>query len=364
MIISAKYKLNPTKVQIQLFNNNLNNCRALYNAALEERIETYKKKKISISKYEQYNQLPLIKKDLPYISETYSDVLQETLDRVDKAYKSFFKGNGFPKWAKKKFYNSFTYKRHFTISNNKIKLPKIGEVKFFNSKDISNENLKTATIIRENNNWFISITYEISEKPLLIDNNHAIGIDAGIKIHSYLSNNTFFEKDNHLKNSSKKLRILNRKLSRQKKNSKNRNKTVIQLQKLYCKITNQRKDFNHKLSTVITNTYSAVYVEDLKIKSLSNKSDLQKEFADNAFYSFRLMLDYKCKIRGKVFKAVPPFYTSQTCPKCKKIHIENRKTQSEFACVNCNYTANADYVAAQNILAKGISYFTQSKTIV
>lgn len=68
MIISAKYKLNPTKVQIQLFNNNLNNCRALYNAALEERIETYKKKKISISKYEQYNQLPLIKKDLRKIA--------------------------------------------------------------------------------------------------------------------------------------------------------------------------------------------------------------------------------------------------------------------------------------------------------
>lgn len=362
MYLSIKYKLKPTNSQILIFEEWLNTTRYIYNIALEEKITAYKTNKTNISKFEQYNQLPEIKKEFKWIKNVYSQVLQETLDRLHKSYDSFFKGRGFPKFKKKKFWNSFTFKSDVKLENKHIILPKIGKVKYYNSKEV--KNIKTATIIKENNNWFISITYEVQEKPLLIDNNQAIGIDVGIVHHSYLSNGLFYDNNYYLKNSLKQLRILNRKLSRQNKGSYNYKKTINSLNKLYTKIKNQRKDFNHKLSTIIVNSYSSIYVENLQISNMIKlNSTLSRNMLDNAFYQYRLMLEYKSKLNGKYFKAVPPQYTSQTCTSCNSIDKKSRISQSEFVCTSCGYVSNADELGAENIKRKGITFSTQSKPL-
>lgn len=362
MILSCKYKLNPTKSQIETFEEWSATCRFLYNVALEERITAYKTLGKSISKFEQYNELPGLKIDFPFIKKVYSDVLQQVLDRLDLAYKSFFRGGGFPKFKSKKFYNSFTFKRFIRIEGNKVKLPKIGWVKFFNSKEISN--LKTATILKEADGWFISITYEVNSPDIAADYTNPIGIDAGIVHHSYLSDGTYFDGNYAMENNLKQLRILNRKLSRAKKGSNKRAKLVLKLQKLHNKISNQRKDFNHKLSKKVTDEYSMIFVEDLKISNMTKlNSTLSRRMLDNAFYSFRMCLEYKCKLKGKHFDIVPPHYTSQTCTECSHVDKESRVTQSEFICTNCGNIENADLVGAKNILRKGIAKLAKRKSL-
>ena len=148
----------------------------------------YEMRKKSVSKFDQYNQLPGLKKQFPWFAEVYSDTIQEVLDRLDKAYQNFFKGSGFPKFSKKGEYNSFTFKRNITVESEFIKLPKIGKVKYFNSRDIIGTP-KTATIIKENNDWFISITseYETNVYEIVVDNSNAVGIYVGIAVWATLS---------------------------------------------------------------------------------------------------------------------------------------------------------------------------------
>ncbi len=172
-----KFKLKLTKKQENTCKSWINSCRSLYNLALNERIMVYEMRKKSVSKYDQYNQLPELKKLYPWLGEVYSDTIQEVLDRLDKTYQNFFRGAGFPKFSKKGEYNSFTFKRSFKVNEKTIKLPKIGEVKYFNSRDIVGT-LKTATIIKEDNSWFICITaeYETPFETIEVDNQNPIGL--------------------------------------------------------------------------------------------------------------------------------------------------------------------------------------------
>ena len=352
MILTIKYKLNPTKVQIETFKQWLGGNRYLYNVALEERITAYKSLGKSVTKYDQFNQLPQIKKEFLWMGEIFSQTLQNTLERLDIAYKGFFNGGGFPKFQKKDNYNSFTFPSKIKIVGNQIKLPKIGLVKFINHRPIPN--CKTATIIQSRNKWYVSITFEVQEPSTIIDNSNSVGIDVGVVNHSTLSDGTMNKPNQFLEINLKQLRILNRKLSRQVKGSNSYLKTKKQLSKLHEKIANQRKDYNHKLSTNIVKKYSAIYVEDLKIANMIKlNSTLARRITDNAWFQFRSFLTYKCKLAGKHFKAVNPAYTSQKCSSCGDIDKKSRISQSEYCCTSCGYIDNADCNAAKNIRVLG-----------
>ncbi len=348
---------------MKIFERWLGINRYLYNSALEHRITAYKSTKVSITKYEQYNELPQIKKDLPFVALVYSDVLQETLDRVDKAFKAFFRGSGFPRFQGKKFYTSFTFKRNISVQGNYIKLPKIGLVKFFNSREIPGE-IKTATIKKQIDGWCVCISAKIETQPITIDNSHAIGIDKGISIFAATSDCKKIITPLFLEPTLCKMRVLQRKLARQKKGSNSREKTKIRIAKLHLKIARQRNDFLHKVSTQIAQEYSACYVEDLKIKNMTKlNSTLSRRLLDSGFYNFRLLLKYKFEFRGNTFLAVPPHYTSQTCNVCGYTDKENRTSQSKFKCSSCGHTDNADINAAKNIKAKGISFVSKRKAV-
>lgn len=358
MIKSFKFKLRPNKTQEKIFLGWLDTCRLVYNLTIEQKKYAWDTRQVNISKYESYNQLPELKSEFTWIRNVHSDVLQQTIDRVFKAFDGFFKKGGYPKFKKKGFYNSFTFKRSISIQNNYIKLPKIGNVKFFNSRYI-NGTLKTATIQKELDGWYVSVTAEV-QAPIIPSNNQAIGIDVGVKHFLTLSDGTFIDSPYFLEPRLKELKVLQRKLSRQKKGSNSREKTKRQIQKLYLKITRCRTDFLHKISTKITNQFDEIYVEDLNIQNmLKTDPTLSRKLLDNSFYTFRLMLQYK----AKVFQAVNPAYTSQTCSSCGHVHKDNRKSQEIFSCQSCNRTENADVNAAKNILALGKSFSTKAKPL-
>lgn len=359
-----KYKLKLNKTQEKLVDSYINTCRYVFNVALEGRILAYQMRGKSVSRFDQYKELTEAKKEFPFIAEVYSDTLQETLDRVDKAYKNFFNGSGFPKFAKKGEYNSFTFKRCFEIYSEYIKLPKIGKVRYFNSRPI--EGLpKIATIIKEPNGYFISIVCEIDVPEITIDNSNPISIDVGIAKFAALSNNSFIESPLFLEPNLRKLKLLQRKLSRQQKGSNSRNKTKQQISKLYRKITNSRLDFLHKESTKIVNEFSACYVEDLKLQKMTAASSgLNRQMRDSGFGIFKELLKYKFKERGKHLGLVNPAYTSQTCSECFSVDKKSRLSQSEFVCTSCGHIEHADLNASKIILRKGISESTKAQTLV
>jgi len=367
LIKTYKFKLKLTKKQEKTCESWLDSCRNLYNLALSERIMVYEMRKKSVSKFDQYNQLPELKKQFPWFAEVYSDTIQEVLDRLDKTYQNFFRGGGFPKFSKKGQYNSFTFKRSFKVNEKTIKLPKIGEVKYFNSRPMLGTP-KTATIIKEDNNWFICITseYETPFETIEIDNQNSIGCDMGGIRFLALSNNTFIDSPEFQKPYEKELRILQRKLSRQKKGSNSREKTKLKIRKIYKKIFNQRLDFLHKTSTLLSNQYSAIYIEDLKLQKMQENgfSNVNKMMTDKSFGNFKILLSYKLKERGKYLGLVNPAYTSQTCNSCGTIDKKSRVSQSEFVCTSCGLITNADLNASKNILWEGISQNTKRKTLV
>lgn len=362
-----KYKLKLTTSQVQTCETWLNTCRYLYNIALSERIMVYEMRKKSISKYDQYNQLPDIKVNFPFVKEVYSDTLQEVLDRVDRSYQNFFRGSGFPKFSKKGFYNSFTFKRNFKVNNSTIKLPKIGEVKYFNSRPLEGVP-KTATIIKEINGWFICIVceQESNSNTIKVDNQNPIGIDMGCNRFLALSDGSFIDSPLFLEPNLVKIRILQRKLSRQIKGSKEREKTKKKLRKLFSKLSNQRIDFLHKTSTTLSEKYSAIYMEDLNLQKMqqSGFSKVNRGMSDKSFGNFKSLLSYKMINRGKHLGLVNPAYTSQTCNSCGSVNKKSRLSQSEFVCTSCGNIDNSDLNAAKNILSKGITEGTKRKTLI
>lgn len=366
LIKTYKYKLKPTKAQEQTFESWVNITRTVYNLALTQRQLAYEMRKVSVSRYSQYNQLPELKQSFPWVADVYSDVLQEVLDRVDNTYQNFFRGAGYPKFAKKGQYNSFTFKRHYTIKDKTIKLPKIGEVKYYNSRPIQGKP-KTATIIKEDSGWFICIAveYETPFETIKVDNQNPIGIDCGVVRTFSMSNGSYIQSSDFLKPFERELKLLQRKLSRQKKGSKSREKTKQKLRKIHKKISNQRLDFLHKTATNLSNTYSSIYIEDLNLQKMqkSGFSEVNKAMSDKSFGNFKLLLSYKLKERGKHLGLINPAYTSQTCNSCGTVDKKSRVSQAEFVCTSCGLISNADENASKNILREGISQSTKRKAL-
>lgn len=358
-----KFKLKPTRKQGQVFETWISTCRALYNLALEQKITAYETRRVTVSKFDQYNQLPELKKHFPWFSEVYSDTLQDVLDRLDFTYKKFFTGSGFPKFSKKGNYNSFTFKRSFVVKENTIKLPKIGEVKYFNSRQIIGTP-KTATIVKEVSGWFICITvrYNVEFDQITVDNQNAIGIDCGVVKTFTLSDNSVIMKP---KSDLSKIKRLQRKLSRQKKGSKEREKTKNQIQKAWKKVSSQRLDFLHKTTTNLVKNYSAIYIEDLKLQKMKSNglTFVNREMSDNNFSMFKELLKYKTIEKGKYLGLVNPAYTSQTCSACGTIDKKSRLSQAEFVCTSCGTILNADQNASKNILREGISKSTKAQPL-
>ena len=172
----------------------------------------------------------------------------------------------------------------------------------------------------------------------------------GITYFYVTSDGEFRDNPKHLFNYLKELRVENRKLSRMKRGGSNYKKQVKVLQRLHQKISRVRKDFLHKESRYLANNYSTVIREDLNIAKMVKVSKLAKHILDCSWGLFFELLEYKTNV-----VKVNPAYTSQKCSKCGHTCKENRKTQSLFECIKCNFTMNADAQACQNILQRGQS---------
>ncbi|MCP1384819.1 transposase [Runella sp. S5] len=347
-----------TKIQASTIDQWISTCRFVYNLAKETKITAYQKG-VNLTRFDLINQLPALK-EFEWIKAVPSESLIRAVTQLDNSFRCFYRGGGFPKWAKKDEYKSiiFVFNTKKT-SDDGFYLPKIGKVKVFKDR-MPNGTLKTAVIKKEDNGYFISVDFESQTEDIHpVSESQAIGLDMGLTYFLTDSNGCYVENPRHTKKYEAKLRIKRRALSRKKKGGNGYAKAKIELNRLHRKITNTRKDFLHKTSIKYVQKNSLVVVEDLKVKNMIKFGNLSKHIYDAGWSRFLYMLEYKCKNYGKTFVRVKPHFTSQMCNACGHIAKENRVTQSIFKCVNCGHGQNADYNAAQNILGEGIALVRQ-----
>ena len=261
-----KFELRPNGMQIQLMMQFCGCARYVYNRTLSLEKSLYEKDSKHSFKYtEAANRLPGWKKKNPFLKKCHSQVLQQSLKDLDRAYTNFFAKRGnFPKYKKKYRHDSIRFPQGVELDEVKqqIRLPKIGWMGYRKSRDIIGT-IKNVTVSRRGEKWDVSIQTEyevVSSAP----NPSEIGIDMGVKRFATLSNGDFVEPLNPFKQEQEKLAKLQRKLARQKKGSRNSRKTKRKIARLHRHIADSRRDFLHKTSTKIAKNHSIIYVEDLR----------------------------------------------------------------------------------------------------
>ncbi|ABM36593.1 RNA-guided endonuclease InsQ/TnpB family protein [Polaromonas naphthalenivorans] len=367
-----KFELMPDGGQQQGMRRFAGARRFVYNRALDIQKANYAAGGKFIGYVDMANRLPEWKRAFEWLKESPFHTLQQSLKDAERAFKNFFeKRAGFPRFKKKGSGESFRFPdaKQFAIdqANSRIKLPKLGWMRFRNSRDIVGT-AKNITISQAGGKWFASIQTERElEQPVPIATS-AIGIDVGIARFATLSDGSFVAPLCSFKKHEKRLAKYQRRMSRKTRFSKNWHKAKRNIQKVHTTIANARKDFLHKTTSDLSKNHAMVAVEDLQVRNMSRsaagnaekpgknvaaKSGLNKAILDQGWFEFRRQLEYKLAWRGGILIAVPAHHTSQTCPCCGHVAKANRQTQAKFECVDCGYQNHADVVGAMNILARG-----------
>jgi putative transposase len=356
-----KYRLLGNNKTFAKAENCLYLCRWLYNTALSQRISIYKQNKGKISCYEQNNQLPELKKTFPEYASISSQSLQDVIERLDKAYKNFFrrvkKGEdkvGFPRFKSKGRYDSFTLKdTGWILNKNYLIIEKIGKFKLRLSRPIEG-NIKTITVNKESTGkWYVCFNCDNVPEKKLPESDESIGLDVGIKSYLTDSEGNKVENPKFLKKALSKLRRKQRKLSRAERGSNRRKNTKIQVAKCHEEVRNQRGDFLHKLANDYIKNYDTIYVENLQIENMVKNHKLARDIDDCSWSKFFGLLSYKAVETGRKLVKVNPRYTSMKCSNCGEINHELKLSDRKWVCISCGALHDRDYNAAKNIKRVG-----------
>ncbi|VUT26705.1 MAG: putative transposase [Candidatus Methanolliviera sp. GoM_oil] len=360
-----KYRIYPNRGQKSILETCLNACMVLYNDCLTERRDAWKTSHKSINYYDQANQLKEIKTFDDELKEVHSQVIQDVLKRVDKAFKNFFRRikeqkeePGYPRYKQRTRYNSFTYpQKGFKLEDKKLILSKIGSVNVKKHRGLpedANTKIKTCTIERDLDRWYACFSVEMEiEEPNHESIANSIGIDLGINHLITLSNGDTEDNPKYLSKSERKLSRKQRKLSKSKKRSNNRSKRRFGVAKIHRKVREQRTDLLHKISRSLVNTYDLIVFEDLKIRNMLKNHHLSKSISDVSWSKLTNFVSYKAEEAGRRVEFVNPKNTSQECSNCGKI-VKKSLDQRVHKCPFCGLVMDRDQNAAINILKRGL----------
>jgi putative transposase len=369
-----KYALIPNGEQQRQMRRFAGSCRFVFNKALALQKANYECGGKFISYMEMAKHLTEWRNggETPWLKDAPVHPLQHALKNLDTAYKNFFaKRARLPCFKRKGQSDRFRYPdaKQFRIdqANSRIFLPKLGWLRYRNSRDILGE-ARNVSVSQAAGKWYASIqTMREVGQPVLTAT-MAVGIDLGVARFATLSDGSFYTPLNSFRRHEIRLRRYQRAMSRKVKFSNNWRKAQRKVQDLHVQIGNARRDYLHKTSTTISQNHAMVCIEDLRVRNMSKspagtperpgkcvraKSGLNKSILDQGWFEFRRQLQYKLDWRGGILVAVAPNNTSRTCPACGHVAAANRRTQAYFQCLECGHEGNADVIGAINILERG-----------
>jgi putative transposase len=360
-----QFDLRPNGEQIRNLRQFAGSCRFVYNKALALNVERYEKKEKRLGYAGLCALLPNWKMEHEFLAAVPAQALQQALKNLERAYTNFFRKRAdFPKFKKKGQRESFRIPQAFVIDNQngRIKLPKLGRMRYRKSQGILGE-ASNVTVGESCGKWYVSVQTQREAETPQHPSTSVVGMDWGVVNFVSLSDGEVVDQCQPLKKFLPKLAKLQRRMARKKKFSKNWRKAKACITKLHTKVANIRKDFVHKVSNDISKNHVVVVIEDLHVKNMSKsatkkvaqKSGLNRSILDASPFELRRQLEYKTQWQGGLLVPVPPQNTSRKCPECGHVSAENRESQAKFVCVECEFSANADFVGAVNIREAGLA---------
>ncbi len=375
LTMNYRYRVYPNTAQEQLLKEWMDTCRVAYNYGLREIKDWCNSRKCMVdrcsisheyiipadspfpSEVKQLNALPIAKKVFPRLGKVPSQVLQQALKQLHRAWEGFQKvGHGFPRFKKFGQFKSLLFPqfKDNPVTGLHIALPKLGLIPINLHRPIPHGFVvKQVRIINKADIWYASINIQSDVSvPNPMPHGHPIGVDVGLSKFLATSDGAIVKSPKFLKVMLRKLKLLQRRLSKKKKRSKNYEKQRIKVARIHHTIDNTRKDFHFKQAHVLCGQADMVFMEDLDYRILA-KGMLGKQMLAEGFGQFRTITKYVCWKRGKFFGEVSARGTSQECPECG---AEVRKDLSVrvHSCSNCGYTTDRDVASGQAIRNRGI----------
>jgi len=355
---SFKYRIEANSQTIKNTITWLDLCRNLYNAALEQRITTYRHNHKSISRYDQNKELPGLKEAFPEYKVVGSQCLQNVIERLDKSYQAFFRrvknGDskaGFPRFKGKERYDSFTLKQcGWKLDGKYLTIRNVGTFKIRLSRPI--EGTVKSVIIRRSpaNKWFVIFSCDNVPDKVLLPTGKIVGIDVGCESFLTMSDGTKVGNPRFFKKSQDVLAMRQQRLSRRVKGSHRREKARLLVAKAHEKIFNQRRDFHFKLVNQLLKYYGTICIE--KMNAWNSSTALNRSMRDVSWFGFFDILCFKAECAGREVIEVPAKNTSQMCSQCGQL-VPKDLSVRVHSCPHCGLSIDRDHNAARNILRLG-----------
>ncbi len=375
MILNYTYRIYPDTKQQDSLKEWLEICRASYNYALRELKDWIASRKCQIDRcslesefimaadypfpgyHQQQNNLPRAKKKFPRLAKVPSQVLQTNIRRLHDAWDFFQKrGYGFPRFKKFGQMKSMLFPQFKSnpLTGWQIKLPKLGLIPI-NLHRLIPEGfmVKQVRILKKAKGWFAIVAIESDiQMPKPTPHGHCIGVDVGLLSYLVTSDGVEERPSKFFRESYRRLKVLQKRLSKKKKRSTNYEKARKKVEAMHNHIAWQRKDYQFKLAHKLCDMADTIFVEDCDFRIMA-KGFLGKHTLDAAFGQFRQILKYVGTRRGVFVDEVDHRGTSQTCPNCRTA-VKKELKDREHNCPECAYIVDRDVAAAQEICNRGL----------